>query len=57
MSKYSEHMAEVLRETVRLYFAPLVGAVRGIREEYQRIETEANARRMRAEASHRSMRS
>jgi hypothetical protein len=50
MSKYSEHMTEVVRETVRLYFAPLVGAVRGIRQEYRQIEAETNARRMRAAA-------
>ena len=35
---------EAARETPRLYFAPLVGAIRGIREEYRRIAQESAAR-------------
>ena len=47
MSTLGEHWTRVFKETARLYFAPLVGAVRGIREEYARIERETAARRAR----------
>jgi hypothetical protein len=47
MSNFWEYWAAVFRETARLYFAPIVGALRGIRDEYRRIEADNMARRMR----------
>lgn len=37
MSPFLEYLAISVRYVPRLYFAPLTGAIRGIREEYQRI--------------------
>ena len=36
--------AEIFHETARYYFAPIVGAIRGIREEYRRLDEEYAAK-------------
>ena len=38
MSPFMERLAIRVRFVPRTYFAPLTGAIRGIREEYARIE-------------------
>ena len=35
----------LMRESVRLYFAPLTGALKGIRSEWRRLEQEAARQR------------
>lgn len=43
MSPYFERLAIIIRFVPRNYFAPLTGAVRGIREEYARLDREEQA--------------
>lgn len=43
--KPSIRMRRIFRDSVRMYFAPLVGAVKGIRAEYQRIDREIERNR------------
>ena len=38
--KFSEQFSREFRRNARWYFAPLVGAARGIRDEYRRLEAE-----------------
>jgi hypothetical protein len=45
MNRYLEHMVIVAKLVPRIYFAPLTGAIRGIREEYARIRREERAAR------------
>jgi len=45
MNKVIEEIIATAKRTPRLYFAPLIGAVRGIRDEYRRIAEEENAAR------------
>lgn len=44
MREFLNHVMAVAKEAAREYFAPLVGTVRGIREEYRRIDEERAAR-------------
>ena len=39
------HLKRIMRDTLRMYFAPLTGAWKGIREEYSRLDAEAQQRR------------
>jgi hypothetical protein len=43
MNRYLEHMVIVAKFVPRTYFAPLTGAIRGIREEYARIKQDEQA--------------
>ena len=49
--KTSLNIQRIARESVLRYFAPLTGAYKGIRDEYRRLDAEANrARQAEAEA-------
>ena len=43
--KLSEDLRRVMRASVRAYFAPLTGAVKGVRAELQRVDREAQRQR------------
>jgi len=43
--KTTIHVRRVVRDSIRMYFAPLTGAVKGIREELQRTDREIERRR------------
>ena len=43
MNRYLEHIVIVAKFVPRTYFAPLTGAIRGIREEYARIRRDEQA--------------
>lgn len=43
MNRYLERMVIVAKFVPRNYFAPLTGAIRGIREEYARIRQDEQA--------------
>lgn len=45
--KLSEDMRRVMRDSVRSYFAPLTGAIKGVRAELQRVDRDAQLRRER----------
>ena len=45
MNEVLQEIVDIVKQAPRLYFAPLVGAARGIREEYARIEAEDIARK------------
>ncbi|MFD0668976.1 hypothetical protein ACT80S_14745 [Ramlibacter sp. MAHUQ-53] len=45
MTKQRLALGRILKDSIRLYFAPLTGAWRGIRMEIDRIEREIEARR------------
>jgi hypothetical protein len=48
--KTSLNIKRIARDSVLRYFAPLTGAYKGIREEYRRLDAEANrAREVEAE--------
>jgi hypothetical protein len=38
--KTTIHMRRILRDSIRMYFAPLTGAFKGIRSELQRADRE-----------------
>jgi hypothetical protein len=46
----SSSVWRILRGSIRLYFAPLVGAVKGVTAEYRRIEQDRQRRRHRENA-------
>ena len=56
MSAQSRPLSEIFRETVRYYFAPVTGAIRGIREEYRRLDAEY-AEKYQAKEQHERQRS
>ncbi|MBC7380171.1 MAG: hypothetical protein H7346_22410 [Burkholderiaceae bacterium] len=39
------NVRHVLRDSIRIYFAPLTGAIKGIRSELHRVDREAARRR------------
>jgi hypothetical protein len=43
MSPYVEYFTIIAKFVPRTYFAPLTGAIRGIREEYARIKADEQA--------------
>jgi hypothetical protein len=43
MSPFLEYLAISVKFVPRTYFAPLTGAIRGIREEYERIRKDEEA--------------
>lgn len=43
--KLSEDMRRMMRDSVRTYFAPVTGAIKGIRAELHRVERDAKRRR------------
>lgn len=46
--KLSNDMRRIMRDSVRAYFAPLTGAIKGIRAELHRVERDAKRQRDRA---------
>lgn len=40
------HFRRIMRDSVRLYFAPLMGAIKGMRAEWRRIERDARRSRV-----------
>jgi hypothetical protein len=38
--KLTVHVRRVMRDSIRMYFAPLTGAVKGVRAEWRRAESE-----------------
>lgn len=44
----------IIRESVRMYFAPLTGAVNGVRDELRRVDNEIAERRREEEARERN---
>jgi hypothetical protein len=38
--KFLAQVRRIFRDSVRMYFAPLVGAIKGIRAEYARLDRE-----------------
>lgn len=42
----TNHFRRIMRDSASLYFAPLVGAIRGIRYEWRRIERDARRCRL-----------
>lgn len=43
--KLSEDLRRVMRDSVRSYFAPLTGAIKGVRAELDRVDRDAKRRR------------
>lgn len=43
--KLSIHVRRVMRDSIRVYFAPLTGAIKGIREELQRADRQIERNR------------
>jgi hypothetical protein len=44
-TKSSLNVRRILRDAARMYFAPLTGAYKGIRDEYRRLDAEADRQR------------
>ena len=45
--KLSDELRRVMGDSVRSYFAPLTGAYKGIRQEFQRVDNDVKLRRER----------
>lgn len=45
----TQELRQVVQDSVRLYFAPLTGAFKGIREEFKTIDREIRLRKEAAE--------
>lgn len=42
---FSDSVCRILRESILMYFAPLVGAFKGVRAEYKRLDQDRERRR------------
>ena len=55
--KLSDDLRRVMRDSVRSYFAPLTGAIRGVRAELARVDRDAQRHRdLQEQREHRSSR-
>lgn len=53
MSQRQSNLRRIVRESVRMYFAPLTGAWKGVRDELRRVDDEIIERRREEEAQKR----
>lgn len=48
----SLNVKRIMRDSVRMYFAPLTGAYKGIRDELKRLEAESDRQRQEEAKAH-----
>jgi transposase len=53
MRQRQSNLRRIIRESVRMYFAPLIGAFKGARDELRRVDNEIVERRREEEARER----